>query len=1068
MKTNSYLQKSVLCLTAVLSLVLAETQWAGDTGGSTASEPNRPSIQSIQVEQSQVVVSVAVPEGVRKVTLESRPRLGTGAWVPKAVQRTDGKAATLTFRIQLSQQTEMLRVRGDEAEALPASFYATGKTNFNGQTSTSAPSTAGPVYSAGPEGNTDATRDSGAGRAVVESDIWKIDGTRLYFFNQYRGLQVVDLANPDAPVLLGELDLPAAGEQMYLLDERHVLLLARAGCGWTATDGSQAVVVDVSQAAPKIVAASTVQGSVMESRLVGTVLYVASQTYRKTVLPPKPGGTETLEQWEWGTVVTSIDLANPEAPVERGTLWFAGYGNVVYATDQRLFVAIPITDNWWRSRIQVIDISLPDGTMKPLGAVQSAGRVADKFKMNWDDGVFTVISEVWDWQTGGLRESVLENFSLPADSAPVLLGSIRLAKGEGLYATRFDGKRAYIVTYLRVDPLWIVDLSDPANPKISGELKVPGWSHYIHPWGDRLVTIGIDDTNSWRVAVSLFDVKEAAAPALLGKVVLGEGYTYSEANYDEKAFTVLPEGGLILVPYQGWSTNGYASRVQLIDLGKQAIAARGVIDHEMQPRRATVYQNRILSISGQELLSVDATDRDKPKVTSSVELSWSVKQVIAVGDYLLELSDGYGWLSTQPAVRVVRANAPDTLLGRVELAEGWSIAGVTQQGGKLYLMQTTGSGGYYYPMEDTKGGGEPVAPSPNLRLSSYDTSQLPALKLLGTTDLVVTNLGWISSLKPMWVRPNLLVWTASQSWGPWYRYAMDIAAPIGRWGGWWGGGNSGQLLAFDVADDASPKLLSTTTLGEEGKYSYFSQLFESEGMVYGASQASEFVPVTTSPGPGSADGTTKPSDPVITGYWVTKWLLSVVDYSDPVNPTVRKPVQIPGNLVGLGAKGALLFTVGPHYDAQGQTDWTSYLDVCSYDGVEVSLVNSSKLPSNSQLVTIRDQVAFVANPDTGTGVSEIQAWTLNPTGAWMVLSRVKLDGWVSNLQFIRDLLVASVGQQVIVMDASDPSNLKTVGKGEPQGCVWPDPTNADYAPGSGLWIPLQDYGVFNVAISGGL
>jgi len=182
-----------------------------------------------------------------------------------------------------------------------------------------------------------------------------------------------------------------------------------------------------------------------------------------------------------------------------------------------------------------------------------------------------------------------------------------------------------------MDPLWIVDLSDPKTPLIAGELQVPGWSTYIQPLGDRLVAIGINDTNDWRVAVSLFDVHDPAKPSLLSKVPLGVNNSWSEANNDEKAFSVLPDSGLILVPYQGYETNGYASRVQLIDLGADSLKARGTIEHSFQPRRATLHNDRIYSISGKELLTVDAANRDTPVVRSDLELSWSVNRVFPLG-----------------------------------------------------------------------------------------------------------------------------------------------------------------------------------------------------------------------------------------------------------------------------------------------------------------------------------------------------------------------------------------------------------------------------------------------------
>ena len=80
----------------------------------------------------------------------------------------------------------------------------------------------------------------GEKREVVESDIWRLEGDRMYFFNQYRGLQIVDLSNVDQPQLMGEMELPAAGEQMYLVDAGHAVLLARNSCSYWSGDAFDA------------------------------------------------------------------------------------------------------------------------------------------------------------------------------------------------------------------------------------------------------------------------------------------------------------------------------------------------------------------------------------------------------------------------------------------------------------------------------------------------------------------------------------------------------------------------------------------------------------------------------------------------------------------------------------------------------------------------------------------------------------------------------------------------------------------------------------------------------------
>ena len=100
--------------------------------GLAGPEDARPEIISIQLEVSEVVVTVRVPRGVTKVTLEGRSRLGMGNWAPRAVERVDGSGGLLVIRIAYTKANEILRVRGDDKDELPAAFYK-GTTDFNGQ-----------------------------------------------------------------------------------------------------------------------------------------------------------------------------------------------------------------------------------------------------------------------------------------------------------------------------------------------------------------------------------------------------------------------------------------------------------------------------------------------------------------------------------------------------------------------------------------------------------------------------------------------------------------------------------------------------------------------------------------------------------------------------------------------------------------------------------------------------------------------------------------------------------------------------------------------------------------------
>src|SRR5262249_11884777 len=143
-------------------------------------------------------------------------------------------------------------------------------------------------------------------------------------------------------------------------------------------------------------------------------------------------------------------------------------------------------------------------------------------------------------------------------------------------------------------------------------------------------------------------------------------YSYSEADYDEKALGVLPDLGLILLPFSGYTTNGGFQGVQLIDLNHDSLAVRGRIDQQMGTRRAFAHRERILSLSGLELLRGDASDRDQPVVRSTTALSWPVDRVFLSGQFLLELD--YGWAgSAGPQLRAALANEPDRISTRLSL-----------------------------------------------------------------------------------------------------------------------------------------------------------------------------------------------------------------------------------------------------------------------------------------------------------------------------------------------------------------------------------------------------------------
>lgn len=1048
-------------------MVLWMWTWLGACPVTQAeSLPDQPVITAIAFEDTNLVITVSIPTGLKKVTLESRTRLGAGTWIPVAVTRIEGKGSTLNFTVPLTERLEVLRVRADAADALPMTFYQ-GTTQY-----VAAPSPSGNAMAwdyrdgAGtPTANTE-TKD----REVVESDIWKISGATLYFFNQNRGLQVIDISNPSTPVLRGTYSVSAYGEQMYAVDP-YVVLLVRGNCSSSYPIQSEVLILKVVDGIPQKTASLPVTGTIQETRMVGAALYVASYDYR-----PIPG--DVNGSWEQGTVLNSFDLSNPAQPVSRTTLWYAGYQSAVMATDEYFFLAANNPNNWYQSTVYLADITAADGTMVKMGAIPLEGQVYDKFKMSLNNDVFSVIYQKWDDSRRWITE--LATYTLTNATAPKRLGMVQLAEGEQLHATRFDGDRAYIVTFFRVDPLWVVDLSDPAKPAIKGELQVPGWSTYIQPYGNRLVAIGIDNSNQWKTAVSLFDVADVSNPYLVSKVLLGEegSYTYSEANYDEKAFAVLPDDGLVLVPYQGYGTNGTASRVQLIDLAldsdsTNALKLRGVIEHPMAPRRATLYEDRILSLSGTELLSVDAQNRDKPVVLSTLDLAWSVDQVVVSGDYLIELtkqtysSDA----SALPTIRVAKADQPNTVLSLARMTNGMPIVGATIRGDRLYVAQAPDYYSYSYLVGNA---GTNAEPSPTFLLSTFDATVLPQLKLLGSTSVTSSN-GSSTTYKAFWLENGTLVWSAGGWAWPWLYADVRLGAGLGMvdsayYFPWYGRGYAqGQLLAFDASGEL-PRLVSDITLNATNRWS-ISEPKTLGNLMYASYQVSEWKDYTTDPAlwPRTITSSTDPktgqityTTNVVSGQWVYPNYLQVVDYADSSTPVLRKPVEIPGTLQGVSHGGEVLYTSGYRWMDDGQSDYVERLDILAYDGVAAHLVDSLKMPVwPHPILVLGNDVLIGASDATTNQLNNLETWTLSNSGRFIRMGAVSVPAQAYQMNAFGKLLAVNCYNGLLrLYDAATAAQLRLVGQSDTSDCVWYSADNGDGVLGRGVWLPLGYRGVY--------
>lgn len=496
-------------------------------------------------------------------------------------------------------------------------------------------------------------------REVVEPDVIRRIDNQLLVLNQYRGLTLVDL---DAGTI--ETQVPTYGypRDLYVSGDRAYVLVGYATDA-TIEDNllhfdvqARLYVVDISNPAQAaIVSAFDLDGDLVDSRLVGDVLYAVCAQFQWYWADGTTGSGEVgagggvvpgdrakvVKQQTSSSWVVSVNIADSENIHQVDEISFPGYSNIIQASDSGIFVAATDWD-WWNgsggTSITIVDISDPAGEMEVSGSVRVDGYVADRFKMDAYQGVLRVVSGGW-W--GGQNVTVttiaLDQVDGENDQEAVL-GSYQLegAAGESLFATRFDGNLAYIVTYFMVDPLFVLDLSDPANPSLAGSLTVPGWSTHIEPRGDRLIALGVDDTEGGRrVCVSLFDVSDPAQlsnpefDGLIERVTFGENWSWSNAYSDVKSFTVLDD--LLIVPFSGWSQeDGGYERLQFISWSPDGLDARGAVDLQGTVLRSLEYGGNYYAVTTEQLATIDATVLDAPEVTATLSLAQYVADYLEI------------------------------------------------------------------------------------------------------------------------------------------------------------------------------------------------------------------------------------------------------------------------------------------------------------------------------------------------------------------------------------------------------------------------------------------------------
>ncbi len=255
-----------------------------------------------------------------------------------------------------------------------------------------------------------------------------------------------------------------------------------------------------------------------------------------------------------------LDALDEEANIKA----FLGSGDIVYASKDNLYLsAADYNTNPNGSQTvsapttHVYKFALADGSVDFSKAGEIPGTVLNSYSMDEHEGYFRIATTTDQWtQSGDNHLWKTWNNLYTLDKDMNIAGRLEhLAEGERIYSARFMGARGYLVTFQQIDPLFVIDLASPESPKVLGELKIPGFSNYLHPYDDtHLLGFGQDTEETVNgvvttgMKIALFDVTDVAKPSQMHSLTIGAQGTYSPVQWDPKALLFNKKTGLLGFP----------------------------------------------------------------------------------------------------------------------------------------------------------------------------------------------------------------------------------------------------------------------------------------------------------------------------------------------------------------------------------------------------------------------------------------------------------------------------------------------------------------------------------------
>ena len=420
---------------------------------------------------------------------------------------------------------------------------------------------------------------------VDEADMVKTDGEYIYLASDKRVFIVKAFPPGDAEVL-ATLELEREASDLFINGDKLVVISSpQFYYYWGPMDimppeeyelNTHIWVYDVSdRSSPTLDRTVSVDGYYTSSRMIGDYVYAitgqpAVLNITEPVLPIIRSGNYTCEvestdiwyanntDYYYGyTNIVAIDVQDPESEITHET-YLMGSSSTLYVSMENIYLT---ASGWVQDEVsgwettKIFKINVDEESITYIAEGMVPGRVLNQFSMDEHDGHFRIATTNGHVSRGGSSTS---NNVYVLNASLGVVGSLEgLAPGEDIYSARFMGRRCYLVTFKKIDPLFVIDLEDPENPTVLGKLKIPGYSDYLHPYDENtLIGVGKETEEAeegdfaWYqgVKISLFDVSNVSDPRELAKFEIGDRGTDSPALRDHKAFLFSRAKNLLVIP----------------------------------------------------------------------------------------------------------------------------------------------------------------------------------------------------------------------------------------------------------------------------------------------------------------------------------------------------------------------------------------------------------------------------------------------------------------------------------------------------------------------------------------